>query len=73
MARKITDNPDKNNDTEEEMSFDGLTITGGYRDYDILEEQKESISKNDEVWIKSKNRYGEGVYCYLLTLKKDRN
>ena len=27
-------------DTEEEMAFDDLTITGNYNDYDILEEEK---------------------------------
>ena len=35
------------------MSFDNLTITGDYSDYDILEEEK-TILKNDEVWIKTK-------------------
>ena len=36
------------------MSFGDLTITGDYSDYDILEEEKETISKNDESWIKTK-------------------
>ena len=36
------------------MDFDDLTIPGGYSDYDILEEEKETISKNDEVWFKTK-------------------
>ena len=40
MARKMTETPDENVDTEEEMDFDDLTITGGYSDYDILEEEK---------------------------------
>ena len=36
------------------MCFDDLTIPSEYSDYDILEEEKETISKNDEVWIKTK-------------------
>ena len=36
------------------MAFDDLTIPGDYSDYDILEEEKETISKNDEVWFKNK-------------------
>ena len=40
MARKLTENPYKNVDTEEEMDFCDLTITGNYSDYDILEEEE---------------------------------
>ena len=36
------------------MDFDDLTIPGDYSDYDILEEWKETISKNDEFWFKNK-------------------
>ena len=43
------------------MSSDDLTSTGDYSDYDILEEEKDYISKNDVVWVKKK--YGEGKYC----------
>ena len=35
------------------MSFDDLTITVDYIDYDILEEEK-TISKNDKVLNKTK-------------------
>ena len=35
------------------MDLDDLTITGNYSDYDILEEEKEIISKNYEVWVKA--------------------
>ena len=45
------------------MDFDDLTIPGDYSDYDILEEEKEDIYKNDEVWVKTKKRHGEGEYC----------
>ena len=41
------------------MDFYDLTIPGDYSDYDILEEEKETISLNDEVWVKIKSRYGE--------------
>ena len=40
MARQLTENPDDMVNTEEEISFDNLTITGNYSDYDILEERK---------------------------------
>ena len=36
------------------MSSDDLSSTGGYGDYDILEEEKDSISKNNFVWVKTK-------------------
>ena len=54
MARHLTENPDDMMDAEEEMSFDELTITGNYSDYDILEEEKETIIKNNDVWVKTK-------------------
>ena len=40
MTRKITETPDEDVDTEEEMYSGGLTIPGDYSDYDILEEEK---------------------------------
>ena len=54
VARQLTENPDAMVDTEEEMSFEELNITGSYRDYDILEEEKETITKNDDVSVKTK-------------------
>ena len=50
----MTESPDENVDTEEEMDFYDLTIPGDDSDSDILEEEKETISKNDEVWVKIK-------------------
>ena len=41
-------------DTEEEMSFEDLTITGNYSDSYILEEKKETITKNDDDWVRTK-------------------
>ena len=40
VARKMTEIPDENVDTEEEMAFDDLTIPGDCSYYDILEEEK---------------------------------
>ena len=40
VTRKITETPDEDVDTEEEMYSDSLTIPGDYSDYDILEEEK---------------------------------
>ena len=37
VARKMTENPDENVVTEEEMDFDDLNIRGDYSDCDILE------------------------------------
>ena len=53
------------------MDFDDLTITGNYSDSDILQEEKETITKNDNVQVKTKQRYGEGEYCQFLTVKKE--
>ena len=45
------------------MSSDVLISTGDYSDYDIFEEEKDPISKNDLVWVKKKKKYGEEEYC----------
>ena len=63
MVRKITETSDENIDTEEEMAFYYLTIPDDYSDCDILEEEKETTSKHDEFWVKTKNIYEEGEYC----------
>ena len=54
VARQLTENPDDMVNTEEEISFDNLTITGNYSDYDILEDEKENITKNANVWVETK-------------------
>ena len=36
------------------MDFYDLIVPGDYGDYDILEEEKENISKNDKIWVKTK-------------------
>ena len=50
----MTENPDDMVDAEEEMSFEDLTITSNYSDYDILEEEKDTISEKDDVWVITK-------------------
>ena len=42
------------------MDIYELNIPGNYSDNDILEEVKETISKNDEVWVRTKKIYREG-------------
>ena len=36
------------------MAFDKSTIPGDDSDYDILEEERETLLLNDTVWIKTK-------------------
>ena len=45
VVRQLTENQDDMVDTEEEMSFDDLTITGDYSGYGILVEGKEMINR----------------------------
>ena len=54
VARQLTDNADDMVDAEEEMSSADFTSTGDYSDYNILEEEKYTITGNDNVWVKKK-------------------
>ena len=54
MATEITENADDMVAEENQMSSDDLISTGDYSDYDILEEEKDLISENDQVWVKTK-------------------
>ena len=54
VVRQLTENPYDMVDVEEEISYEDLTITGDYSDYDILEEEKDTITENDDVWVKTK-------------------
>ena len=60
VARQLTENQYDKVDAEEEMSFENLTISGNYSDYDILEEEKETITKNDDIWVKTKKEILRG-------------
>ena len=62
MARKMTEIPDGNVDTEEEMAFDDLTIPGDYSDYDIWRKKNKLYPKMMKFGSKLKKRYGEGDY-----------
>ena len=37
---------------EKGMRFDDLNTTGDYSDYDVLEEEQETISLNNIFWVK---------------------
>ena len=54
MERQLTENQDDMVDAEKGMSSEDLTITGNYSNYDILEEEKVTITKNNNVWVKTK-------------------
>ena len=54
------------------MSLDDLNITVDYIDYDILEEEKETILKNDEVWVKIKKEIWRGRVLLIPCSKKKR-
>ena len=54
MATEITEHTNDMVAEENEMSSDELISTGDYSDYDILDEEKDLISKNDIVWVKTK-------------------
>ena len=71
VAIKLTENQDEMVDAEEEMSFEDLTITGNCSDYDIVEEEKETITKNEDFWVKTKKEICRGrVLLISLRLKK---
>ena len=54
MASQLTDNADDMVEEGKEMSSDDLISTGDYSDYDFLDAEKDPISKNDLVWVKTK-------------------
>ena len=57
-------------DTEEEMDFDDLTITSKQSEYDILGEEKETITKNDNIWVKTKKYIWRGRVLLITYSKK---
>ena len=60
VAIQLTENTYDMMDAEKEMSSEDLTITGNYSDYDFLEEEKDTITKNDDVWVKTKKEIWRG-------------
>ena len=71
MARQLTENVYDMLDAKEEMSSDDLTITGDYSYYDILEEEKDTIAKKYDVWVKTKQKIWIGRVL-LITYSKKR-
>ena len=55
------------------MDFDDLNIPGDYSDYDIREEEKETISLNDEVWVKTKKQIWRGIVMLITYSHKKEN
>ena len=47
------------------MSSDDLISTVDYSDYDILNEEKDTISKNYLVWFQKQNTKGKSAVNYL--------
>ena len=54
-----------------EMSSDDLISTGDYSDYNILDEEKDLISKNDIVWVKTKKELWRGRVL-LIPYRKNK-
>ena len=73
MARQLTENADDIVDEEEESSSDDLTITGDYSDYDILEEERDTISENDDVWVKTKKEIWRGRVLLIPYSQKKKD
>ena len=67
----MIETPYGNVDKEEEMDFDDLTIPVDYSYYHILGKEKEAISKNDEVWVKTKRVIWRGRVL-LIPYRKNR-
>ena len=55
------------------MSFDKLTINGDYSDYDILEEEQETISSNGIVWVKVKKAIWQGRVIKIPYIIKEED
>ena len=67
VARQLTENPDEMVDAEEEMSSEELlSITGDYSYYNILEEEKDTMTENDNVWVKRKKNMERESIVYSL-------
>ena len=70
VERQLPENPDDMVDAEEEISSGDLTITGDYSDYNILKEEKDNITKNDDVWVKTKKEIWIGRVLVVPYSKK---
>ena len=71
VATEITEHADDMVEEGKEMSSDELISTGDYSDYKILDEEKDLISKNDIVWVKTKKEIWRGRVL-LITYRKNK-
>ena len=53
------------------MSSEDLTITGDYSDYNILDEEKGTITENEDVWVKTKKNMERESTVNSLQQKKE--
>ena len=60
VATELTEHAYDMAEEGKEMSSDDLISTGDYSDYDILDEEKDTISKNDPVRVKTKKEIWRG-------------
>ena len=60
VETQLAENTDDMVEEGKEMSFYDLISTGGYSDCEILDEEKDHISKNDLVWVKTKKEIWRG-------------
>ena len=72
VATRLTENADDIVEEEKEISSEDLTSTGDYSDYDILEKEKDYISKNDFIWVKTKQKIWRGRVLLIPYSKKKR-
>ena len=70
MAIEITENADDMVAEENQMSSDDLIHAEDNSDYDILEEEKDIISENDLVWVKTKKEIWRGTVLLIPYSKK---
>ena len=72
VETQLNENADNMVEKGKEMSSDDLISTGDYSDYDILEEEKDYISKNDFVWVKTKKKEIWRGRVLLITYSKKK-
>ena len=65
MATEITKHTNGMVASENQMSSDDLIRTGDYSDHNILEEEKDLISENDQVWVKTKKEIWRGTVLLI--------
>ena len=72
VATQLTENANVMVEEGKEISYDDLTSTGDYSDYDILEKENDYISENDVVCVKTKKEIWRGRVLLIPYSKKNR-